>query len=289
MNVFPSHPNSERPPGGRGAPAPSPLCSSPALAFLCAVAGAGLGRVGCAGSASSVPAPSSPAQRWQRCPWPPMHTCPPGPRQRGGGGRWASTRPGGPGPHIWTLRLSSPRPATVPTARLGPPPGAWGPPVPRLAQPGPSPGAHKSSPSLALPGRCTISGSPPPSRLRGDWAGWKQRRGSTGTKGLGGGGGGSPVGRALLPNHLLVRRQQLQAVAAEADAGHAAGRTEAERTDARTDGEGGRERGSRRAAAASEPLQRCEPSEPAAGGGEPAGGGRGALAPPGSLTPRARS
>lgn len=59
-------------------------------------------------------------------------------------------------------------------------------------------------------------------------------------------------------------------------------------THGRTDGEGGRERRSRRAAA-SEPLQRCEPSEPAAGGGEPAGGGRGALAPPGSLPPRARS
>lgn len=80
-------------------------------------------------------------------------------------------------------------------------------------------------------------------------------------------------------------------MAAEADAGHAAGRTEAERTDAQTDGrpvEEGRKEGVA-AAAASKPLQRCERSEPAAGGGEPAGGGRGAQAPPGSLPPRARS
>lgn len=124
----------------------------------------------------------------------PVHTCPtPGPKAKRRGWRSSSARPGSPRPHIWTLRLSSLRPATsVPTARLGPPPGAWGPRVPRLARPGPSPGAHKGSSSLALPGRCSISGSPPPSWLRGGGAGWKQRRGGggAGTKGLRGGGGG---------------------------------------------------------------------------------------------------
>lgn len=107
------------------------------------------------------------------------------------------------------------------------------------AQPGPtgpSPGSHKGSPSPALPGRCTISGSPPPFSVaeprgnKGARAAWGQRG-----PGRGRGRGVSPVGRALFPDHLLVSRQQLQAVAAEADAGHAAGRTEAERTDARTD------------------------------------------------------
>ena len=186
MNVFPSHPNSERPPGGRGAPAPSPLCSSPALAFLCAVAGAGLGRVGCAGSASSVPARSSPAQRWQRCPWPPVHTCPPGPRQRGGGGGWASTRPGGPGPHIWTLRLSSPRPATVPTARLGPPPGAWGPPVPRLARPLPRRAQRQPLPGSPGPlHHFGVSPSLPAAGRRGRVETKARRRGDKGAGGRG--------------------------------------------------------------------------------------------------------
>lgn len=119
----------------------------------------------------------------------------------------------------------------------------------------------------------------------------KARRRRRGDKGAGGAGaGGSPVGRALLPNHLLVRRQQLQAVAAEADASHAAGRTETERTDAQTDGrpeEQGRKEGVA-AAAASEPLQRCEPSEPAAGGrgaGRRGAGGAGSA----RLAPSARS
>ena len=77
-------------------------------------------------------------------------------------------------------------------------------------------------------------------RLPSRWQslGETKARGGLGTtgRGAGAGAGGSPVGCALLPDHLLVRRQQLQAVAAEADAGHAAGRTEAERTDARTGG-----------------------------------------------------
>lgn len=56
MNIFASHPNSERPPSGRGVRAPGPLRSSPALAFLCAVAGC----PGWAGHAELAPLAGSP-------------------------------------------------------------------------------------------------------------------------------------------------------------------------------------------------------------------------------------
>lgn len=55
-NVFPAHPNSERPPRWAGRLGPQPLCSSPALAFLCAVAG----RRGWARQAELAPLAGSP-------------------------------------------------------------------------------------------------------------------------------------------------------------------------------------------------------------------------------------
>uniref|UniRef100_M3Z6H2 Uncharacterized protein n=1 Tax=Mustela putorius furo TaxID=9669 RepID=M3Z6H2_MUSPF len=203
MNVFPSHPNSERPPSGRGAPAPSPLGSSPALAFLCAVAGPGWARqAALAPLAWSPPRPLPVLARSKVAKVPLAAPCTPVPRAQGGraeGGGWASAGSCGPGPHIWNLHLSGRRPATAPTAQLGPPVGARGPAVPRLARPGPSPGAHKGSPSLALPGRCTISGSPPPFLAAGrrSRVETKARRRRRGDKGAGGGGRGAHQSAAL--------------------------------------------------------------------------------------------
>lgn len=172
----------------------------------------------------------------------------------------------------------------------GPASGRSGPAAPRPAPPR----RAQRQPLPTLPGRSTISGSPPPFPAAVRRAGWKQRRGGggggAGTKGPGGGGGGSPVGRALLPDHLLVRRQQLQAVAAEADAGHTAGRTQAERTDARTDGP--RREGTRespppppRRLCSVESLASQRPGE----GSRPAGGGGRWLRParPSALGPSA--
>lgn len=196
MNVFPSHPNSERPPGGRGAPAPSPLCSSPRPGFPLCSGRAGLGRADCTRSHSwSPPRPCPVLARSKVAKVPLAARCTPVPRVRGGGKGAGDGLPKGQeapghtsGPCVSPARVRPPLP-TRDWGRLRALGAAGAPPGP----PGPSPGAHKGSPSPALPGRCTISGSPPPSRLLGGGAGWKQRRGgggSAGTKGLGGGGGG---------------------------------------------------------------------------------------------------
>lgn len=219
--------------------------------------------------------------------------CTPVPQARGGGGgrRWAPAGPCGPGPHVQTPRLSGPHPAAAPTARLGQPRGSRG--QQRPARP--LPRRSQRQPRPALQGPCTISGSPPPFPAAGRRAEWKQRRsssGGAGTKGPGGGGGGLPVRRALLPDHLLVRRQQLQAVAAEADAGHAEGRTEAERTDAQTDGQRKRE-GTKESSPPPPPRSLCSDASRASQrpgeGSRPAGGGGRWLRParPSALGPSA--
>lgn len=183
---------------------------------------------------------------------------------------------------------SDPRPATALTARLGRPRGARG--RQRPARPArPLPRRAQRQPLPVLLGRCTISGSSPPFPAAGWQAGWKQRRGGggAGTKGPRGGGGGSPVSRALLPDHLLVCRQQLQAVTAEADAGHAAGRTESERTDAQTDRGGGMEGGSHRhrclGASAAKRAERASGRGRGAGRRGAGGAGSARLVPPRSV------
>lgn len=198
-----------------------------------------------------------------------------------------SCRAKSPGPRVRTSHLSCPRPAITPIPLLSGP-GALGAGPHRSAPP---PARTKAAP-LAPPGPLhhfgfapTFPDGPVTGRME-----TKARR--RGDKGAGGRGrGGSPVGRALLPDHLLVRRQQLQAVAAEADAGHAAGRTEAERSDARTDRR--RRREGRRESPPPPPRSLCSAasgeSQRPGEGSRPAGGGGRWLRParPSALGPSA--
>lgn len=235
-----------------GAPRPPARSAPPpALAFLCALAGpgwAGQTALALIAGPRPVPARSLPARRWRRCPWPPGAHLSPGSGAEGRGRGMGSRRARR--PRATHLDPASPQLASGHRSQraAGAASGRSGPPVPRLARPAPPPARTKAAPpqpsraaapfrGLPLPPGCGAAG---PGGNKGAAA-----AAARGQRGWGAGAGGSPVGRALLPNHLLVSRQQLQAVAAEADAGHAAGRTEAERTDARTDGrtekEGGKE------------------------------------------------
>lgn len=124
--------------------------------------------------------------------------CTPVPRARRGG--WAHAEPCGPGPHIWTLHLPGLCPATAPSARLGPPPGARGTAVPRLARPAPPPARTKAAPPRPSRAAAPFRGLPLPSRLRSGGAGWKQRRRRRrrrGDKGAGGRGRGAHQSAAL--------------------------------------------------------------------------------------------
>lgn len=188
INVFPSHPNSRRPPhSGRGARAPSFLCSSPALVFLCAVAG----RPGWARQAELSPLTGSPP-----CPRPlkgsegalvrPLHTCPPGP-----GRGMGSCRAMSPGPPVRTLRPSVPpvrvRPSLPHHARGGL--GALGAGSAPPGPPGPSPGAHKGSPSPPSPDAAPFRGRLHLSRQPGGGPGGNKGAAVRGQRGRGAGAG----------------------------------------------------------------------------------------------------
>lgn len=174
--------NPEKPPVGGARWPPGPLRSSPALAFLCAVAG----QAALAPLARSPPRPHPVLARSKVAKVPLAGPCTPVPRARGerlggrGMGSGRAVAPRAPRPRGW-------HPAPAPPVRLGRPQGSPAS-APRLARPAPPPARTKAAPPRVSRAVAPFRGIPPPSRwqsLRETKARWRPR-----DKGAGGGGGG---------------------------------------------------------------------------------------------------